>query len=142
MTEPTLENATSPREALESFDYWSQMYRDVKRTGKKSGKVFYNLRTAGHNIDSFDIPFLRALYKAHDKFCTLDYMETFDTLKLSKWLFALWYPEYPLENNKLETLCKAYGIPLDNAHDALADIQANARLAYGMRYCKPITQED
>lgn len=130
--------AVDSHDALSVFKNWCGPYKDVQRVGKKSRKTFYNLRTGGHNVSGFDDAFIRAWFKKHDEFCPLDYSEVYDTLSLAKWLFQFWYPDYPLENHELKTLCNAYGVPLDGAHDALADVTANARLAWSMRYCKPL----
>jgi len=133
--------AIPEKAALQEMDDFLKMYRDVKRTSKKSGKSFHCLRTAGHNISQFDDAFVRQAYKRNNMFCPFDYGARLDTLSLARWLFAMWYPEYDLKDHKLETLCDAYGIKMENAHDALSDVRANARLAWSMRYCKPKPQE-
>lgn len=129
--------AIDSHDALSDFNNWCKPYRDVERVSKKSGKSFYNLRTGGHNVASFDAEFVRSWYKKHNEFCPMDYSAVIDTLHLARSLFTLWFPEYPLENHKLETLCGVYGIELTDAHDALADVKANGRLLWAMRHTKP-----
>jgi len=114
--------------AIVDFDVFIKSYKDVQRHGRKPFKC---LRVGGHNIDKFDERFMRAWYNKHDMFCAIDYQETYDTLALAKWYFRFLKPDLPKpENLQLSTLCEYFGIKLDNAHDAEADILANARLAW------------
>lgn len=133
--------AIDSHNALSAFKQWCRPYCDVARTAKKSGRTFQNLRTGGHNVLKFDDEFVRAWFKKHDEFCPFDFQEILDTLQLAKWLFNFWYQDYHIENHQLSTLCKAYGVQLEDAHDALSDILANARLAWCMRFCRPDMEE-
>lgn len=114
--------------ALIQFDAFIQKYKDVERISKRTNRPFYCARTAGHNIISFDDAFLRAWYKKHGNFCPVDYAAKLDTFQQAQWK-VLEMNYQPPENYKLGTLCEYFGIQLDNAHDALADIRANASLS-------------
>jgi len=120
--------AVSQETGLKAFDHFVGPHKDVQRK-RKSGGVFYSLRTGGHNILKFDDPFVRAWYREQGKFCPFDYQEMYDTLQYAKWKIGFDNPDKP-ENYKLGTLCEYYKVPLDGAHDAAADILANARLAW------------
>ncbi len=79
----------------------------------------------GHNIDSFDIPFLSAMFE----FCKRDLSKfvndkfTIDTL----WWSRICWQESP--NYKLGTCIQNAGIELVNAHRALADTRVTRELA-------------
>jgi DNA helicase-2/ATP-dependent DNA helicase PcrA len=134
--------AVKPHDAVSALKNWASKYADVRRVAKKSGREFYCVRTGGHNINTFDHPFLRKLFKSFNEFSPFDFMESFDSLELAKWLFRFFYPNYEIENFKLGTLCDAYGIDTDGAHDALNDVVMNSKLIWAMRYCKPKQQEE
>jgi DNA polymerase-3 subunit epsilon len=124
--------AISQEEAISRFDRFAQKYKDVERKSKRTGRLFYCVRTAGHNVKGFDDKFIRKWYQNHSMFCPFDYAEVLDTLQLSMWkvhMIGGGFDPKP-DNFKLETMCKCVGVDLDNAHDALDDIRANARLAW------------
>ena len=121
--------AVTQQEGIAAFNKFASKYKDVKRKAKKSGNTFYCLRTGGHNILKFDDPFVRAWYKREGKFCPFDYGEVYDTMQLAKWKLGFGAQDAP-ENYKLEDLCALCNVKLTDAHDALADIMANARLAW------------
>lgn len=76
----------------------------------------------GHNV-KFDLDMLRNwAYRCNERFIAsyIDFKNEFDTLAFTKCLKILGrLPQ--TENNKLKTLCQAFQIPLENAHNALAD---------------------
>jgi DNA polymerase III epsilon subunit family exonuclease len=92
-------------------------------------KDYVALIPLGHNVD-FDIGFLKALFKRHNlerdyrkffsyhRIDTVAMAVTFDLIK-----FGIKGPEY-----KLGALCQRFDIPLENAHDALCDVEATATL--------------
>jgi len=71
-----------------------------------------------HNA-SFDIAFLRAASARHG--IPFDWRGSLCTLDLARRL-----GDRSMPNHRLATLCHHYGIPLDNAHEALADARAAA----------------
>ena len=85
---------------------------------------------AGHNVASFDVPFLRRYFEL----CSLFYPASFiplDTLQLARWWKEVHGIE--IENLKLGTLASFFGIELGaDAHDALADVRANVEVARRM----------
>lgn len=88
----------------------------------------------GHNV-KFDLDMLRNwAYRCGEKFIAsyIDFKSEFDTLAYTKCLKTL--GRLPAtEDNKLTTLCEAFKIPLENAHNALADIEATRQLFYYLK---------
>lgn len=80
----------------------------------------------GHNIDDFDVPFLRKFFELHNK-NLYDYFSfaTVDTYTLSRILFRT---DQKIDNLKLITVCNYFGIRINNAHRAYEDAMANAEL--------------
>lgn len=74
----------------------------------------------GHNINGFDVYFLRAALRR----LGLDQVQPlcFDTLEIARRLFR------SLRRYSLGALSKEFGINLDHAHEAHADVEANASL--------------
>tara|TARA_B100001093_G_C26828153_1_gene1014956 strand:+ start:1768 stop:2397 length:630 start_codon:yes stop_codon:yes gene_type:complete len=69
----------------------------------------------GHNIHSFDLPFIKAkCAKYKIKFPKI---YALDTLRMSQYILNERY-------NKLETLCELFGVDNQNAHRALSDVWA------------------
>ena len=82
---------------------------------------------AGHNV-LFDINFLQSFWIKHlDKYGTGSYQnwQSLDSRVFANFLNVA--GKLKVENIKLETLCKYYGIEI-NAHDALSDINATRLL--------------
>lgn len=83
----------------------------------------------GHNI-KFDLDMLRNwAFRCGEKFIAsyIDFKADFDTLAYVKCLKILGRLPETLDN-KLTTVCEACGISLENAHDAMADIEATRNL--------------
>jgi DNA polymerase III alpha subunit (gram-positive type) len=80
----------------------------------------------GHNIDNFDIDFLKKLFIDNKK-NMYEYFNktTFDTLTFSRIIFE---NNEMLENNKLETVTKFCGIKSNTYHRAFEDTKVNAQL--------------
>lgn len=87
-----------------------------------NGKII----SAGHNIDKFDIPFLEyflGIFKI--KYTDLFQTWCYDTL----WMTRLRWPEDgSILNHQLGTACQEAGIELIDAHRAMNDVEANAKL--------------
>jgi DNA polymerase III subunit alpha, Gram-positive type len=111
-----------------------QFYKDAVAIFKeyKSGK-YQKPILVGHNIASFDNPFLEvifdlcesrknpqisSLYNHVDKFY-------FDTITISR---LKWGNKDDLINYQLGTVCQKMGITLTDAHRAMNDTEANAKL--------------
>ena len=120
-----LKEADHPGNVLNRFAQWLRPWADVQRVSKKSGKPFQTVRMGGHNL-AFDMEFLRAAFRHHGAFCPADFL-FLDTLQLALWRDHrdhLGFADY-----KLETLAAHLGVPIEGAHDALADITANVQVA-------------
>lgn len=79
----------------------------------------------GHNIDNFDIDFLKKFFELNGK-NLYDYFNksTIDTYTQARFIFK----NAKVDNYKLETLCNYVGIRIDQAHRAFDDTKANALL--------------
>jgi DNA polymerase III alpha subunit (gram-positive type) len=81
---------------------------------------------AGHNLFSFDIPYLTAFLS----YFNIEYTDCFqgwciDTL----WLTRLrWPQDGEIVNHKLPTACEKAGVELIDAHRAMNDTEGNGRL--------------
>lgn len=73
----------------------------------------------GHNIQCFDLPFIRAHCKRYE--IRLPKFYVLDTLRMSQLVLN----EY---RNNLQSLCKLFGIDNLNAHRAMSDAQATMRI--------------
>mgnify|MGYP005656092147 CR=1 FL=1 len=73
----------------------------------------------GHNIKSFDLPFIRAHCKRFD--LKLPKFYVLDTLRMSQLVLN----EY---RNNLQALCELFGIHNIHAHRAMSDAQATRRI--------------
>ena len=87
--------------------------RRLRRLAKRRVLVAHNAK--------FDYGFITSESQRHS--VSLDIAEPVCTLELSRKL-----DPKRSESHRLATLCERYGIPLDNAHDALCDATATARL--------------
>lgn len=83
---------------------------------------------AGFNID-FDYEFMKEwfedVYRSENMFNTYFGYQKLDVLSLVRNL--KYFKCFETQNNKLETLCKHFNIPID-AHEALSDIVATKQL--------------
>lgn len=112
--------------ALIKLSQFLKLHATVPQTSKKTGREYKVARLAGHNADRFDGVFLKEFYHARNEFLPAAFA-VLCTVQLARWYF-LRKRESP-ENCELGTLCKFFSIPLDNAHDALADVRATVALA-------------
>jgi len=87
-----------------------------KRTGKKP-------ILCGHNVQSFDIPFIYHFFLYHKK-DLWSFVEGYciDTMWFARWKYK------ESDNFKLGTVCSNEGIALGDAHTALGDVQSNSEL--------------
>ncbi len=127
------ELAESPRLVANDLLHFLNLHATNERKSK-NGRMYKTCTVAGHNIDSFDVPFLRHWFKrlGHD-WTPIDY-QTLDTLCLARWrdfVYRSQGQQYA-HNLKLATLCEFYEIDLVPTHDAMADVQANVLLANAM----------
>lgn len=81
---------------------------------------------AGHNIINFDCKFLRASIER----CSYEkpHFKLLDTLNIARGLLPRGRTEGKVPNHRLQTLVKYFGIDSGNAHRALDDAVANAKV--------------
>lgn len=118
-------DAISQKELVACFRRFLENHKTVKMTSK-AGNTYFVAQLAGHNINKFDIPFLRETFKRQDAFLPAA-MIGLDTLQLAAWHFFTKSDKPP--NLKLETLAKHFGIEFEGAHDAMADVLVNIEVA-------------
>lgn len=113
-------------DALALFCRWLRPHCCVERVSQRTGRPYTVARLAGHNAAGFDLPFLITHCQHHNIFLPADFIPL-DTLQLAAWH----YSTHPApENLKLPTLYHHLtGEHLVDAHDALADVRANALVA-------------
>lgn len=92
----------------------------------KAGKPYKVAQLAGHNAATFDGPFLQAWYKRRGWYLPAD-PRVLCTMQLAQWVGRA-IGERP-KSFKLVDCCELWAIPLEGAHDALADVRATAALA-------------
>lgn len=116
--------AVPQRDGLQAFADWAGRYRCLSATSKHGGQ-YRTTRLAGHNVATFDMPFLMTGCRVYDVRFPGSY-QALDTLQLALWKWPLGGPA----NYKLATLHEwLLGRPIDGAHDAVADTLAAARVA-------------
>lgn len=119
--------AVEPEYGLAEFMRFLEPYCAIERMSK-NGKPYYVARLAGHNAVRFDAPFLQETAKRYGKFLPADFTPL-DTLQLAAWLWPFPGSGDP-ENMKLPTLYRhLFGEDLEDAHDALTDVFATAKVA-------------
>lgn len=113
--------------ALRSLVDWLAPFRH-ERVGRTSGKTYMAAHLGGYNID-FDGEFLRATAERLNLWMPITNWTggMFDVLQFAKWVSLLSGEEPP--DYRLETVCKHYGIVIDGAHRADADVKATIDLA-------------
>lgn len=112
--------------AAAQFAKFCEPYRSIEMVSKRTGVPYSVAKLAGHNALTFDLPRLRALFGA--SFFPFSY-HVKDTLQRALWYFDE-HPEVARPMSlKLSVLCEHFGICVDGAHDALADVRMAAALA-------------
>lgn len=121
-------NAVEPAVVCKQFAKWLEPYKVIEKISNKKGTPFKVAKLAGFNAPIFDVPRLQSLFKQHDVFLPADY-RILDVMQMALWYFELTGISTP-ESLKLSKLCEYFGVPLTNAHDALADVIATAALSF------------
>ena len=108
------------------FAKFCEPYRSIQMVSKRTGNPYSVGKLAGHNAATFDLPRLRQLFG--ENFFPFSY-HVKDTLQRALWF----YEEHPEvkrpESLKLSVLCESFGICVDGAHEALADVRMSAAIA-------------
>jgi len=101
------------------FSKFCEPYRSIQMISKRTNNPYSVGKLAGHNAIAFDLPRLRQMFG--DFFFPFSY-HVKDTLQRALWF----YDEHPEvkrpDSLKLSVLCESFGICIDGAHDALADV--------------------
>lgn len=126
--------AVTPTQAREILGLHFQKHQTMELVSK-AGRPYRTARIAGHNAASFDAPRLRAAWG--DRFSPFCWWYPLDTLQLALWFFAQSKDQQPA-NFQLGTLCDHFGIQVEGAHDALADVRATAKLAQVLTELAPV----
>ena len=116
----------SAYQALPKFATWVSCQADLSRKAARTGREYYVAQGCGYNAAKFDHPFLLEVCRKYGVFLPMD-MRCWDTMQWAMMIFQAY--GIKTENFKLETVAKALEIPLENAHDALADVIATARIS-------------
>lgn len=123
-------DAVSPDRCADDFARFAKPYLSITMKSKRTGADYQVGKLCGHNALTFDLPRLRQMFGP--KFFPFSY-HVKDTLQRAMWF----YDEHPEikrpESLKLATLCAGFGISIDGAHDALADVRMSAALALAFR---------
>ena len=121
------EEAVDEADALQAFIELCGRHRHMKLISK-AGKPYSIASLTGHNIQSFDVPRLKAMGERHgDPFLNCCWWYPLDTYQGAVWHFKRLRLEGP-KDYKLETLARAFGLP-EPTHDALSDIRTTGYLA-------------
>lgn len=117
----------SPLRVARQFNDWLQPHRMWELTSA-AGNVNTWARIAGHNITKFDIPFIQTLMDLSGfRMWGAAWWYPFDTLPCAVWALR----DRRIKNFQLGTLHEYLGLgPIVDAHDALADVRATARVAH------------
>ena len=122
LSEKDILNYPEAKESILELKKFLGHYVDKYNTADKFVPAGYNIR--------FDVNFLYSTWKAAgDKYGPGSYIFScpIDVMSLVGMMVA---KGMRLQNYKLETLCKSFGVDLFTAHDAVSDIKATRRLYY------------
>jgi DNA polymerase III epsilon subunit-like protein len=117
--------AVSPREAATQFARFLEESADLTKTSARTGREYKVAQLAAHNA-SFDSAFIFDLFKSLDIYLPANW-HFIDTIQLA--LIHSNLTGHQPASFSLGKLCEFYDIPLEDAHDALGDVVATARLA-------------
>ena len=102
-----------------------EVVKDMMDFAKRHKRGSKKPMLCGHNIEKFDNPWLDYFFLCHKK----DASAHFENWCIdSMWWAALKWPNDAIVDHKLGTCCKEVGIKLSNAHSAMPDTEANAKL--------------
>lgn len=122
--------AVSPGAAAAQFSTFVKPFSSIQMTSKRTGAPYYVAKLAGYNALTFDLPRLKSLYGTTFFPCSYHVR---DVLQRAMWWVDEHRPAVPPANLKLGTMCEFFGIAVNGAHDALADVRLTAALAWRLR---------
>jgi DNA polymerase-3 subunit epsilon len=127
-----LEVSGTSREDLATFTLHEEAYRQIDAFLSRHvsrydrDDKFY---PAGYNV-RFDLDFLGRMFRRYDQyglgsFINWRFIDPQPLLNLMEYMGVVSLP-----NHRLQTVCDHFGVKLDNAHDAMADITATRALMH------------
>lgn len=116
----------SRRTSFLRFQKFLKRYATVPKISKKKGTPYRVAQLVGYNV-TFDKEFLFGEYGNEGIFLPARGI-ALDVMSFMAWLDAF-DGAAPPESMRLESVCKACGVKLVNAHNAMGDIEATAELA-------------
>src|SRR5579885_928715 len=127
-------DGVSERRALEDFAAFLNRHRSVDMVSKRTGNPYSVARLAGHNAATFDGPRLFDAFRRQEMFCPA-HPQVLCVLQRAMW-FAM-ETGTALKSLKVEDFARHFGVPVQDAHDALAD----CRMAIGVARAMADTKE-
>lgn len=125
-SESAWQSAIPRGQAVAEFSRFLRDHSTVEQISQRTGRPYKVAQLAGHNIASFDVPFLRQMFGS--EFCPIRFIPL-DTLQLAAWVMDR-RPDGP-KDLKLATLAEHFGIAFEGeAHDALADVEVNVKVTW------------
>lgn len=108
------------------FSRFLNKHKSLTMVSRRTGNPYRVAKLVGHNAATFDGPRLRAMYDKYSTFLPAD-PRVRCTCQRAMW----WFDERRIAptDYKLATLCDYFGIPINNSHEALADVRATIALA-------------
>jgi DNA polymerase III epsilon subunit-like protein len=119
--------APSEQQVVEEFGAFLDRHRCVELVSQRTGRPYSVARIAGHNVASFDVDRVSAMFKRHGRFFAVDFRSVLDTRFGAAWYFE-GQAEQP-KSFKLVDIAEFFGIPTDGAHDALFDVRLSIAVA-------------
>lgn len=120
--------AIDEADVVKEFNSFLRRHASLEKISQ-AGNRYSIARLAGHSIKTFDAPRLQAMFKRNGKdYVPADVYRPLDTLQLCLWHFVGRVDEP--KDYKLATVAEALGVPVADAHDALADARVAARVAW------------
>jgi DNA polymerase III epsilon subunit-like protein len=113
-------NAPSEPVVMAKFAKFMEPFKTIQMVSKRTGNPYSVCRLAGHNAATFDGPRLKAAFARLSAFLPAHPI-VLDTLQLALWRYQKLNKQ--VDSFKLGSLCELLEIPVDNAHDALADVR-------------------
>lgn len=122
--------AISPLQACGQFGRFLSRYADIERMSEKTQNPYRVAQLAGYNAATFDGPFIQQFFKQERAFLPASY-QVLDVLQRAKWHFHELGIAMP--SLKLSAVAEHFGIKVENAHDALADVRTTIAVYKAMR---------
>ena len=118
--------AVSQQVGLRRFGGFLESFKDARAVSKR-GRAYYATRMAGYNISKFDIPFLKHHMKEAGVYCAASWLG-WDILQMAI-AYSMISGEH-FDSYTLGSLTRDLDVPLEDAHDAMADVKATLGVAF------------